>query len=57
MACARPPTCSPTSRSTSAGANIDKRVDDALDQLRANSSSISRGLTTGAVLLGEVLRA
>ena len=36
-------------------ADIDKRVDDALDQLRANSSSISRGLTTGAVLLGEVL--
>ncbi len=36
-------------------ADIDKRVDASLDQLRANSSSISRGLTTGAVLLGEVL--
>jgi len=34
---------------------IDQRVDDSLDRLRQNSSSITKGVTSGAVLLGEVL--
>lgn len=34
---------------------IDQRVDDSLERVRENSSSITKGVTTGAVLLGEVL--
>jgi predicted PurR-regulated permease PerM len=34
---------------------INQRVDDALKELRSNSGPITRGLTSGAVVVGEVL--
>jgi predicted PurR-regulated permease PerM len=36
-------------------AEIDTRVNESIDRVRENSGSVTRGLTTGAVLLGEVL--
>jgi predicted PurR-regulated permease PerM len=36
-------------------AEIDRAVDNGLERLRENSSEITRGVTEGAVLLGEVL--
>lgn len=36
-------------------AELSDRVDEAIDRVRENSSGVSQGLTTGAVLLGEVL--
>jgi predicted PurR-regulated permease PerM len=36
-------------------ADVNKRVNEALAKVRENSSSITRGVTSGAVLLGEVL--
>ena len=36
-------------------AELDAQVDTALDRLRENSGTVTRGVTTGVVLLGEVL--
>ena len=36
-------------------AELNQRVEEGLDTLRENSSSVTRGVSTGAVLLGEVL--
>jgi len=36
-------------------ADIDAQVDNALDRLRENSGTVTRGVTEGVVLLGEVI--
>ena len=54
-ACAKPPTCSPIRRSTSARREIQDRVDEGIAKLRENSGPLARGLSSGAVILGEVL--